>query len=137
MNLNPFINWFLAIPIWFWISAGCQQPKVQPMAIKTVLDTGVYLVSPHGFASLMTEEVTVWPWLDDIRIRVINFPGHYKLARYLPGDCNQDGTVDILDLNYFKAQWARPVTAENCTADLNSDWQIDASDLMILKGLMP
>jgi len=49
-----------------------------------------------------------------------------------PGDLNQDGVVDGVDLLALMAQWGPCSNPCECPADLNCDGEVDGADLLIL-----
>ena len=56
-----------------------------------------------------------------------------ELEEWAPGDINQDGLVDGLDLSILLGNWG-PCTTSTCPADINGDGLVDGLDLSILLG---
>ena len=50
----------------------------------------------------------------------------------VPGDINEDGTVNIGDLLLLLAAWGPCTDCDNCPADLNGDCTVGVADLLIL-----
>ena len=54
-----------------------------------------------------------------------------KVVSYTPGDINQDGQVDGLDLSILLGSWG---ACSGCPGDISGDGQVDGLDLSILLG---
>ena len=54
--------------------------------------------------------------------------------KFVPGDLNEDGVVDVSDLLMLLGAWGECGEGETCTGDLNGDSTVDVSDLLMLLG---
>jgi alpha-tubulin suppressor-like RCC1 family protein len=57
----------------------------------------------------------------------------YALKSISPGDINQDGVVNVVDLLATISSWGQcPVPPASCPADLNHDGTVNVTDLLIV-----
>jgi hypothetical protein len=58
---------------------------------------------------------------------------HFRL-NVLPGDANQDGSVDIRDFTLMKSYWLVPSGATWAMGDFNADGSVDIRDFTLMKS---